>query len=159
MAKAPFPIRVRARINELEKMIKTAQAELDELRVAERVLNRLASDGCEENEDVTSPENKAKPAQDRGDTIGSRIVGLLEAEGAMTTADILKKLQDNWRADLTLATVSSTLTRTKAQNLIVKIDDKWDTPKREEGANEAPSNPEKESDTNADLLKFQPPMP
>ncbi len=77
----------------------------------------------------------------------------------MTTADILKKLQDNWRADLTLATVSSTLTRTKAQNLIVKIDDKWDTPKREEGANEAPSNPEKESDTNADLLKFQPPMP
>jgi hypothetical protein len=131
MSKTPFPIRIRSRIAELERSIVEAQTELDELRVAERVIARLGSTGDMTDQDSIRP-SMVKSTTNSAATISSKIVEVLALAGPMNSGQLLMQLQEKWRPDLSFPTVSSTLSRIKAQNLVVKNGDQWSVPQKDE---------------------------
>jgi hypothetical protein len=121
MSKIGYAQRIKLRTAELENLIASASRELEELRVAERVLARLGglSDekGPEDGHDRTSTT--------RDMTVADAAVDLLGRNGPMDTITLLSTMQREWRPDLQQTTLSSTLSRTKAQGRVVQIDGKW----------------------------------
>ncbi|MFG1422888.1 hypothetical protein [Roseixanthobacter liquoris] len=93
---------------ELEAGIKEMQRELEELRVAERVIGRLGS----EDDDDTPPVQRAPRAR----TVGDLILEVLGAYGALESRDIFEKVREI--QDTTFNTVSTTLSRLKDQGLV-----------------------------------------
>jgi hypothetical protein len=131
MSKTPFPIRIRSRIAELERLIAEAQNELDELRVAERVIARLGSANDELDHDSSALSNsRARSASST--TVSSKIVDILTSLGPMSSNELLGHLQEKWRPDLLFPTMSSTLSRIKAQGLVIKSGDKWAAAQKDE---------------------------
>lgn len=120
MAKMGYAQRIRVRMAELQKVISDAQAELSELEVAERVLERLASD---QDEDADVGARKARSA--REPTIADMAVKFLGDVGPMTTAELLDHMRENWREDLGDTTLTSTLSRTKNAGRIEYGDGRW----------------------------------
>jgi hypothetical protein len=129
--KTPFPLRIRSRIAELERSIAEAQNELDELRVAERVIARLGSMSDAAEQESRQP-SITKLTTNSAATISSKIVEILALDGPMNSGRLLMRLQETWRPDLSFPTVSSTLSRIKAQNLVIKNGDQWSAPQKDE---------------------------
>ena len=136
-SKASYQTRIRARIGELQMTIAAAQAELHDLQVAEKVLERL-SDGGQGSYSTQNPVRPApSEAADRMDavvyvgrepTVAERAIDTLRAHGPLTTGDLLATLQENWRPDLAQTTLSSTLSRIKRDGTILQIEGRWCLP-------------------------------
>jgi hypothetical protein len=121
MAKIGYAQRIKTRIQQLDALIKSAQLELDELRVAERVLGRLGGD-----DDVKGPDDGQNgTSTTREGTVADKAIASLSSLGPADTATILKDLQENWRSDLKQTTLASTLSRAKSEGRIVSIDGRW----------------------------------
>lgn len=103
---AALETQIESRAAELERM----RDELKELRAAERVVLRLIPDDVAQV--ISEDRDRKEP------TIGDRIVMLLEQSGPLRSADVLDGLQKGWRSDIRFETVSSTLSRVKAQGRI-----------------------------------------
>jgi hypothetical protein len=133
MAKTGYAQRIRARAGELRQIIKDAQAELDELEVAERVLERLAADQDEDQDIVPR-----QPRRTKEPTIADMAVKFLRDVGPMATAQLLEHMRENWREDLADTTLTSTLSRAKNAGRIDYKDGLWlapdDSPKENEEA-------------------------
>ena len=114
---------IKRRAAELEAVIKSSQAELDELRVALRVFERLLPEAKDKGEDDGSGTSIA--ARSSGVTVGSMAVAMIEQHGPIDTSALLDLLRRNWREDLQQTTLSSTLSRQKSAGLIDRVDGKW----------------------------------
>jgi hypothetical protein len=101
-------------------MIAEAQAELDELEVAERVLERLSNDQDDDQDDVSQGRGRT-----REPTIADMAVKFLSEAGPLTTTELLEQMRANWRDDLGDTTLTSTLSRTKNAGRIAYSDGKW----------------------------------
>lgn len=137
MSKAGYAQRIRARANELRKIIATAQAELNELEVAERVIERLAVDQPETQDFAQLVSRRTKEP-----TIGDMAVKFLQEIGPLATPQLLEHMREHWRADLGDTTLTSTLSRTKNAGRIDYREGMWhavEAPKQNEGA-AAPSD-------------------
>ena len=108
MARQSYNSRIRARIAELEREIATRQSELDELKIAERVIDRFGADEYDAAGDDT----------ERGITIADLIVKVLIEHGAMETAAVHQYMQDAYNRVTTLNTVGSTLSRLKSDGRV-----------------------------------------
>jgi hypothetical protein len=128
MSKVGYQTRIRARIVELQNLIKAAKAELDELEVAERVLERL-SDGTH----VSTSGHAGAPdvalvklsGTKSGNTVADRALSALCELGPMTSADLLLHLQETWRHDLAQTTLSSTLSRVTKTGKVINQNGVW----------------------------------
>jgi hypothetical protein len=138
MSRTSYATRIRLRIAELEQQIAAANAELAELRVAERVLGRFSG---LENDD----EGSVSPAPGAGKepTISDQIIEILSENGPLDTAMIFGRLNEARSSPASLATVQSTLSRVKASNRIGHDGSRWyvvknDPPQGELQTNKAP---------------------
>ena len=120
MAKTGYAQRIRLRATELRKVIDDARSELDELEVAERVLERLAADQDDDQDDAPRAERRTKEP-----TIADMAVRFLRDVGPMATAQLLAHMRENWREDLADTTLTSTLSRTKNAGRIDYRDGLW----------------------------------
>lgn len=123
MAKSGYAQRIRARVQELRSIINEAQAELVELEVAERVLERLSADQASEQDVVAREVGSAKKP-----TIADMVVSFLSEVGPMATPQLLEHMREHWREDLGETTLASTLSRTKAAGRIDQQDGLWLVP-------------------------------
>ncbi len=121
MSKLGYSQRIKQRILDLESTIASAQTELDELRIAERVLGRLGIVTEEKGPD----DGQSRTPTTNGGTVADRAVEALTKLGAMDTPSILSYLQMIWRPDLKHTTLASTLSRIKAEGRIRSVDGKW----------------------------------
>ncbi|MCA3453253.1 MAG: hypothetical protein IOC92_05500 [Rhodobacter sp.] len=121
MSKIGYAQRIKSRTAELEALIASASKELDELRVAERVLARLG--GLSDEKGPEDGYDRTSTTKDM--TVADAAVDLLGRIGPMDTITLLSTMQREWRPDLQQTTLSSTLSRTKAQGRVVQIDGKW----------------------------------
>ena len=121
MAKIGYAQRIKSRIQQLEAMIKAAQVELDELRIAERVLVRLGN----EEEQKEPDDGQSGTSTTKDGTVADMAIAALAHYGPADTLTILRHLQQTWRADLKQTTLASTLSRTKGEGRLVAIDGKW----------------------------------
>ena len=143
MAKTGYAQRIRSRASELRKIIEDAKSELEELEVAERVLERLAAEQ-DDDQDIAQRHTR----RTKEPTIADMAVKFLAEVGPMSTAQLLEHMRENWREDLGDTTLTSTLSRTKNAGRIDNKDGSWFAtndadPKENEGA-AAPSEAEKE---------------
>ena len=120
MSRSGYAQRIRARANELRQIIADAQAELDELEVAERVLNRLTAD-----QDETQDQAPRRVRHTKEPTIADMAVKFLGEVGPMATNQLLEHMRQNWRDDLRDTTLTSTLSRTKNAGRIKYEDGMW----------------------------------
>lgn len=112
MARTPYAVRLRTRIADVEQQIARLQKELDELRVAERVILRLGGD--ETDTDRAQSRNFDVHSGRRGKaTIASVVIETLQSTGPTDSHSLHAKLRDEWRSDLGFTTLSSTLSRMK----------------------------------------------
>lgn len=137
MARSSYYTRIRSRIAELEDQIKALQTELEELRVAKSVLDRLSEDG-EGSDDVTETRR-------RSPTVAEKIQEVVRDVGPSSSHEIHAALESGWREDLKFETVSSTLSRMKRNGDIVTDGKRWFLPSE---ADE--SEPEEEEPSDAD---------
>lgn len=133
-SKSSYQTRIKARINELKFQIATAQAELHDLQVAEKVLERL-SDGGQGSYATQDPVRLEGPDRmnaivyvGKEPTVADRAIDALRTHGPLTTGDLLATLQRNWRPDLAQTTLSSTLSRIKKDGAILQIEGRWRLP-------------------------------
>ncbi|MCZ8080312.1 MAG: hypothetical protein O9289_17425 [Rhodobacteraceae bacterium] len=114
-------------MGELRAIIATAQTELAELEVAERVLERLADGGGGSPlpmQDVVVP----APRVSKEPTVAEAAIYGLRTRGPMNSADLLSYLHVTWRDDLAQTTLTSTLSRTKKEGRLVYEDGMWSVP-------------------------------
>ena len=123
MAKTGYAQRIRERAAELRAMINAAQTELAELEVAERVLERLATDAVDDQNMGSDAGRRTKEP-----TIADMAVKLLTQKGPLATSDLLDYMREIWRPDLGDTTLTSTLSRTKNAGRIDLRDGKWFVP-------------------------------
>ena len=121
MAKLGYAQRIKGRIQELEAVLSRAHAELDELRIAERVLGRLGNEDEQKGPDDGQP----RASTTKEGTVADMAIAALNLYGPADTQTILDHLQRTWRADLKQTTLASTLSRTKGEGRLVVIDGKW----------------------------------
>ena len=112
MARQSYNSRIRTRIAELEQEIAARQTELDELKIAERVIDRLGSDEFE------LIGHDAEFTVVRGLTIADLIIKILTDHGARDTASIHQLMRDEYKRDTTPNTVGSTLSRLKSEGRV-----------------------------------------
>lgn len=134
MARQSYNSRIRARISELEYEIAARQTELDELKIAERVIDRLGSDEFELSG------RDAELTVVRGLTIVDLISKILSDHGPKDTSAIHQLMKDEYRRDTTPNTVGSTLSRMKAEGRVTLNGGLWAASRestRKEAHNEA----------------------
>ena len=141
MSKLGYSQRIKQRIADLEAQIAFAQSELDELRIAERVLNRLGTGTDEKGPD----DGQSRTSTTKDGTVAGVAVNALKAHGPMDTLALLKVMQQEWRADLKQTTLASTLSRIKLAGSVNQIDGKWYA-----GSLETAEPPEGSSEENVD---------
>lgn len=117
--------RIEAREAELLARLKADQAELEELRVARRVLSRLA--GSDEDEGTADGDETAT-GENR--TIGDLAFALLyhaKARGleGLTSNEILELLRAEKLPDLMRTSLSPPLSRLKKRGKIEQVGDLW----------------------------------
>lgn len=112
MARTPYASRIRARIQEIEVKLDALKAELEELRVAERVLGRLGNEDAE----VTS-EPKASGADM---TVREAIIQILtqSSEPWLGAQDIQRELEQLYGRPVSKGTVGPNLTRLKNEDVV-----------------------------------------
>jgi hypothetical protein len=145
MSRSGYQTRIRARMGELRTAIAAFQAELAELEVAERVLERLAEGGGGlpmPLQDVVAPGPKASKEM----TVAEAAIYGLRTRGPMNSADLLSYLHVTWRDDLAQTTLTSTLSRTKKEGRLVYEDGMWSVPATID------SRPDSGTDTDLDDL-------
>jgi hypothetical protein len=121
MIKQGYALRIKQRIIELEAMVSSAQAELDELRIAERVLGRLSAVSEEKGPD----DGKIGTSTTKGGTVGDMAVQALQLNGPLDSGALLLILQQTWRPDLKQTTLGSTLSRIKSEGRVDAENGKW----------------------------------
>ena len=121
MSKLGYSQRIKQRILDLEAQIAASQSELDDLRIAERVLNRLGALNEEKEPDYGQPRTYTTS----GGTVADRAIDVLVNNGPMNTGAILAQLQEKWRPDLKQTTLASTLSRVKAEGKIKAVNGQW----------------------------------
>lgn len=121
MAKLGYAQRIKSRIQQLDAMIKAVQLELDELRVAERVLGRLGNEDDQKGPD----DGQHGTSTTRDGTVAEMAIASLIEIGPSSTATLLQHLQQTWREDLKQTTLASTLSRTKGEGQVFVVDGKW----------------------------------
>jgi hypothetical protein len=128
MSKIGYQTRIKARIAELRSVINDAQAELHDLEVAERVLERLADSApaiYSQSTHVADVAPKRTVSTRGGNTVADQAMKVLIANDPMTTVDLLQRLQMTWRPDLAQTTLASTLSRMSKDELIVNERGLW----------------------------------
>lgn len=120
MSRSGYAQRIKSRANELRQTISDAQAELEELEIAERVLDRLAADQGQTQDEVPRQTRRTKEP-----TIADMAVKFLTDVGPLATAQLLEHMRENWRKDLGDTTLTSTLSRTKNAGRIDYRDGLW----------------------------------
>jgi hypothetical protein len=113
--------RIEAREAELLARLKADRAELEELRVARRVLDRLSGDDDPDLED-----SEGSP----GATIGELAFEILyeaKRQGleGLTSNDLLELIREHSLPDLMRTSLSPPLSRLKKRGLIEQVGDLW----------------------------------
>lgn len=119
MAKSSYTTRIKARISELMKIISEANRELEELRVAERVLDRLATEGGDNATEGSDLERAKEP------TIGEVIQEVLRYLGPLDVPSIVDSVNAMRQVPASQATIQSTLSRAKSAGLVENAGGKW----------------------------------
>jgi hypothetical protein len=114
MARISYATRISQRIAFLQKAIDDMQVELNELRVAERVLSRLGTD----DEDGMVAQETSKPR-----SIADTIVDTLRRLGPVDSQTLHEEVSKV--RPTTLNTVSSTLSRIKAEGRVELTGKLW----------------------------------
>lgn len=125
MSRTSYQTRIRNRAAELRNLIAHAQAELRELEVAEKVLERLAAGEASEAQDDAVPGERTT----REPTVADMAIKTLNEFGPMSSTDLLETLQGTWRPDLAQTTLTSTLSRTKREGRLAFENGMWMTPR------------------------------
>jgi hypothetical protein len=128
MSKAGYQIRIKQRIAELRDVIAAAELELRELEVAERVIERLGGGGSAGDQDKAQVVGHRPSGTSGGETVANRAIAMLRQDGPMSSSDLLRRLQQTWRADLAQTTLSSTLSRASKQGHVSNEGGFWRTP-------------------------------
>lgn len=128
MSKLGYGQRIKQRISSLERTIAAANAELNELVIAERVLNRL---GADEDEQKRPDDGLRGTTSTTQGTVADVAVRALQNAGPMDTPSLVAYLQSNWRADLKQTTLSSTMSRVKSEGRVAHVGGKWTAKKNE----------------------------
>jgi hypothetical protein len=119
--------RLDAREAELTARLKADQAELEELRVTRRYLERLAGEDEKDEDNAEGDDPQDAPASGSVLTIGQLAMALLhnaEPEG-LTSNEILDRLQRGPAPDLVRTSLSPPLSRLKKRGEIVLVGDRW----------------------------------
>ena len=117
MAKISYAQRIRSRIKELEEKFSELRIELDELRVAEKVLNRLGDD-VDEADVIERSESS-------NSTIANDILITLNVLQHASTIQIHQALNEQIRPGVSLSSVAATLSRMRAKNVVDNQNGKW----------------------------------
>jgi hypothetical protein len=121
--------KLEAREAELTNRIAADQAELEEIRVARKVLGRLA--GEEKTEPETPSEEETEPSVDIGGgvdaSVGDLALMLLRqaAQKGMTSGEILDAIHAKWLPGLARTSLSPPLSRLKKKSVIKLVGDRW----------------------------------
>ncbi|MFG1263890.1 BlaI/MecI/CopY family transcriptional regulator [Xanthobacter aminoxidans] len=116
VARASYAVRIRNRIVELEGVIKAAEIELNDLRIAERVIENLGPD--DDDDDASGERRPAK-----GKTVSDQITDVLTEFGPMESREIFDRVSK--RQETTFNTISTTLSRMKDQGIVVLQGKAW----------------------------------
>lgn len=116
MARASYAVRIRARIAELESVIKAAEIELSDLRIAERVIESLGPDDDEYDAPASARHTKGK-------TVSDLIADVLTEFGPMDSREVFDRVSK--RQETTFNTISTTLSRMKDQGIVVLQGKTW----------------------------------
>lgn len=127
MSRPGYQQRIKLRVVELRQRIATDQAELQELEVAERVLERLTGSAMEHDGFTQDVDNKPTTST-KEPTVADVAVRVLEEFGPLNSNDLLQKMQESWRTDLAQTTLASTLSRTKKEGRVVYDSGLWAAP-------------------------------
>jgi hypothetical protein len=135
MSQQNYADRIRDQIKVVEQRIATLNAELADLRAAQRVIRQLEENSSENHTKGKKraffmPPEMAQAIRDN--TISSAVIAKLRAHGPMDSGAILDELQKTWRHDLNSSTLLSTLSRMKAAGRIINKDRQWMLPQTEE---------------------------
>jgi hypothetical protein len=122
--------KLEAREAELTTRIAADQAELEEIRVARKVLGRL-SGADEKTEPETPSDEDAEPSVDLGGgvdaSVGDLALMLLRqaAQKGMTSGEILDAIHAKWMPGLARTSLSPPLSRLKKKEVIKLVGDRW----------------------------------
>jgi hypothetical protein len=134
MARQSYNSRIRSRIAELEQEIVARQTELDELKIAERVIDRLGSDEPERDD------NRDDNIDVRDLTIAKLIILVHSGHGAMESSGVHQRMANEYYRNTTLNTVVSTLSRLKSEGRVTLNGRLWSVRKEPNFLqNEAPT--------------------
>lgn len=129
MSRSGYAARIRVRILELKKIIEAAQSELKDLEVAQRVLDRLG-DNAEPSymlpQDVDTKLNETSKHR----TIADVAIETLSEHGPKSSSALLEIMQQQWRPDLALTTLTSTLSRIGKDGSVKHVNGLWQLPDR-----------------------------
>ena len=120
MAKISYAQRIQNRIKEIEQQLEQLHSELSDLRVAERVIDRL---GVDSSDDIG--EKLHHPAASTSVTISDHIIMSLEAAGPMTVPELCDYVAKHYRPEMAFSSVGATLSRMRAKNLVDNQNGKW----------------------------------
>lgn len=134
MARISYAVRIRQRIAAIEGEVAALQAELNELKVAYRVIGRMGSDEGEEDADT--------PRASKAMTVADMIAEVLSNGAAIDSQEILDRVSSFHQT--TFNTISTTLSRMKASGRVSLNGRLWSLTE----TNEAPQggNPESASE-------------
>jgi hypothetical protein len=117
MARVSYAQRIRLRVKEIEQQLAHLATELEELRVAEKVLGRLG----EEADELDAHEKGESSNQ----TISDHIVLVLNTHGRLSSPDLHKVMVEQYRPTLSYNSVGATLSRMRVKGIVDNYDGKW----------------------------------
>lgn len=129
MSRSGYATRIKMRIFELQKIIDAAQSELQDLEVAQRVLDRLGDNA--EPSFLPLPDAGTKPKDTpKHRTIADVAIETLRENGPKSSSELLEIMQQQWRPDLALTTLTSTLSRIGKDGAVKHVNGLWQLPDR-----------------------------
>lgn len=118
MARLPYQTRIALRIEELELQISQMAGELNELRIAQKVLSQLGGEQSSESDGI--PQSSSL-------TIGDRILSILKSFGPQSVQQICDQLAADGHGEVPYNSLSGTLSRLQRKGLVQNLNGKWET--------------------------------
>ena len=129
MSRSGYATRIKMRIFELQKIIDAAQSELQDLEVAQRVLDRLGDNAEPSFLPLPDAGTKRKDTA-KHRTIADVAIETLRENGPKSSSELLEIMQQQWRPDLALTTLTSTLSRIGKDGAVKHVNGLWQLPDR-----------------------------
>jgi hypothetical protein len=116
MVSIPYQTRIALRIKELEVQLDQMMGEMNELRIAQKVLIQLGD----------TPELSEVLARPAAPTIGDRILSILNEKGPQLVPQIYEYLAQDGMGEVPYNSLSGTLSRLQRKGLVQNLSGKWE---------------------------------